>query len=171
MAGINCVDATVLYGGTTVLDRSLLRDVRPVAGLRAADFDDRIGPLMAELGIHDPEQPADRLSGGQLGRLALASVLLAQPEILLLDEPTNDLDTDGLQRLEKYVTESPAGIGWSATTARSSPPPSTGSSSWTSSPAPRRSTTAAGTAMSPNGPRAGPRRSARRRTMPTSTGG
>ncbi|MBL7257221.1 ABC-F family ATP-binding cassette domain-containing protein [Paractinoplanes lichenicola] len=76
----------------------------------AADFDDRIGPLMTDLGILDPEQPADRLSGGQLGRLALASVLLAQPEILLLDEPTNDLDTDGLHRLETYVTESPAGI-------------------------------------------------------------
>ncbi len=49
-------------------------------------------------------------SGGQKARLALAAVLLAQPDILLLDEPTNDLDADGLARLEAHVHRSRAGI-------------------------------------------------------------
>jgi ATPase subunit of ABC transporter with duplicated ATPase domains len=75
--------------------------------LGAADLTERAHDVAADLGL-DLERPAR--SGGQKARLALAAVLLAQPDILLLDEPTNDLDADGLARLEDHVKRSRAGI-------------------------------------------------------------
>ena len=45
------------------------------------------------------------LSGGQAARAGLASLLLSRYDVFLLDEPTNDLDLDGLERLERFVSE------------------------------------------------------------------
>jgi ATPase subunit of ABC transporter with duplicated ATPase domains len=50
------------------------------------------------------------LSGGEAARVALAALLLARFDVLLLDEPTNDLDIDGLDRLERFVTSTPAAL-------------------------------------------------------------
>jgi ATPase subunit of ABC transporter with duplicated ATPase domains len=74
--------------------------------LGAADLDVRAPAVLADLGL-PPDRLADpvlSLSGGQLARLALASVLLARFDVLLLDEPTNDLDLAGLARLEEFLT-------------------------------------------------------------------
>jgi ATPase subunit of ABC transporter with duplicated ATPase domains len=80
--------------------------------LGGADFDERAPEVIADLGLPDDllHRGAAALSGGQKARLALAAVLLAQPDLLLLDEPTNDLDDDGLRRLEERVLAVPAGI-------------------------------------------------------------
>jgi ATPase subunit of ABC transporter with duplicated ATPase domains len=80
--------------------------------LGGADFDERAGAVIADLGLPDDllHRGAAALSGGQKARLALAAVLLAQPDLLLLDEPTNDLDDEGLRRLEERVLTVPAGI-------------------------------------------------------------
>ncbi|MGO4584697.1 ABC-F family ATP-binding cassette domain-containing protein [Arthrobacter sp. 2RAF6] len=70
----------------------------------AADLEDRIPAVLAELGLESgPEALMTGLSGGQAARVALAALLLSRFDVVLLDEPTNDLDLDGLARLESFV--------------------------------------------------------------------
>ncbi|MFG2287334.1 ABC-F family ATP-binding cassette domain-containing protein [Streptomyces sp. NPDC048595] len=73
--------------------------------LGAADLDERAEETAAQLGLSvGLDQPMTTLSGGQAARASLASLLLSRYDVFLLDEPTNDLDLDGLQRLESFVT-------------------------------------------------------------------
>ena len=62
--------------------------------------------LLTELGIYDPDQPVDQLSGGMRKKAALARVLAAQPNLLILDEPTNHLDIATVEWLEQYILSS-----------------------------------------------------------------
>jgi ATP-binding cassette subfamily F protein 3 len=61
--------------------------------------------ILAALGLGDlpADMPAANLSGGQKTRLALAGVLISNPQLLILDEPTNHLDLDMLEWLEAYL--------------------------------------------------------------------
>ncbi|MDL4774896.1 ABC-F family ATP-binding cassette domain-containing protein [Actinomadura xylanilytica] len=78
--------------------------------LGGADLEDRAGEVAADLGLAvDLRQPMTALSGGQAARAGLASLLLSRYDVFLLDEPTNDLDLDGLDRLERFVTGLRAG--------------------------------------------------------------
>src|SRR5918994_5588555 len=70
----------------------------------AADLEDRIAPVLADLGVAvGSDALMTALSGGQAARVALAALLLSRFDVVLLDEPTNDLDLDGLARLEAFV--------------------------------------------------------------------
>ena len=74
--------------------------------LGGADFDARMDSVLADVGLAiDLDQSVATLSGGQAGRLGLASLLLARFDVFLLDEPTNNLDLAGLARLERLVRE------------------------------------------------------------------
>ncbi|MFI5755182.1 ABC-F family ATP-binding cassette domain-containing protein [Streptomyces sp. NPDC051569] len=79
-------------------------------GLGGADLDERAEEVAASLGLTvGLDQPMTSLSGGQAARAGLASLLLSRYDIFLLDEPTNDLDLDGLDRLESFVSGLRAG--------------------------------------------------------------
>ncbi|WDM13387.1 ABC-F family ATP-binding cassette domain-containing protein [Streptomyces lavenduligriseus] len=79
-------------------------------GLGGADLDERAEEVADSLGLAvDLDQPMTALSGGQAARAGLASLLLSRYDVFLLDEPTNDLDLDGLERLERFVTGLRAG--------------------------------------------------------------
>jgi len=74
--------------------------------LNAWDYESQAKQVLGALGIEDLEQIIKTLSGGQKRRVALAQVLLSQPDFMILDEPTNHLDLDMIEWLEQYLIKS-----------------------------------------------------------------
>lgn len=74
--------------------------------LQAWDAEVRVKQILSTLKLNDVEQLISSLSGGQAKRLALAKVLIEEPDFLILDEPTNHLDFDMVEWLENYLSAS-----------------------------------------------------------------
>lgn len=62
--------------------------------------------ILSQLKVSYLDSPAAELSGGQLKRVALAKVLIDEPDLLILDEPTNHLDLETVEWLEEYLDRS-----------------------------------------------------------------
>ena len=74
--------------------------------LKAWDYEQRAKQILNRLKITDFNQKVDELSGGQLKRVALANVLITEPDLFILDEPTNHLDLEMTEWLEEYLSRS-----------------------------------------------------------------
>ncbi|MBW8331671.1 MAG: ABC-F family ATP-binding cassette domain-containing protein [Prolixibacteraceae bacterium] len=69
----------------------------------AWDYEVKVKQILTQLKITDYDQPISELSGGQKKRVALANVLINEPDVLMLDEPTNHLDLEMIEWLENYL--------------------------------------------------------------------
>ncbi|MDX2135564.1 MAG: ABC-F family ATP-binding cassette domain-containing protein [Saprospiraceae bacterium] len=72
---------------------------------QAWSYESTVTEMLYRFGLEDMEADVNRMSGGQQKRLALAKVLLEDPDFLILDEPTNHLDVEMIEWLEEYLQQ------------------------------------------------------------------
>jgi ABC transport system ATP-binding/permease protein len=74
--------------------------------LKAWDYETKIKEVLSKLNIHHLSQNIDELSGGQRKRVALAKLIIDEPQLIIMDEPTNHLDLDMIEWMEGYLQRS-----------------------------------------------------------------
>ena len=88
-----------------VIDEKLLNKLMDeLSSENAWEYEYEIKTILGRLGIQNLEQRISTLSGGQRKRLALAKLLIDDPDVYILDEPTNHLDIETIEWLESYLT-------------------------------------------------------------------
>lgn len=95
-------EQALLSGNHSRLDEAMVL----MDALKAWDYELRAKQILSKLKIEDLSQKVEHLSGGQLKRIALANVLISEPELLILDEPTNHLDLEMIEWFEDYLIRS-----------------------------------------------------------------
>ncbi|GAA4407659.1 ABC-F family ATP-binding cassette domain-containing protein [Nibrella viscosa] len=99
LEAIRAYEHALAHNDTAALERTMA----DMEKLQAWDYEAQIRQILGQLGIQDVEQPVATLSGGQRKRVALARVLIQNPDLLILDEPTNHLDLEAIEWLENYL--------------------------------------------------------------------
>ncbi len=85
-------------------DMQLEEANRKMDELKAWDIEARAKEVLGKLQLHDLSRKMAELSGGQRKRVALAAMLIREPDLMLLDEPTNHLDVDMIEWLEGWLS-------------------------------------------------------------------
>jgi ATP-binding cassette subfamily F protein uup len=85
--------------------KAIEKVMEEMSGVDAWEYEYKIKTILGRLDIHHLNQNINTLSGGQKKRLALAKLLIEDPDIYILDEPTNHLDIDTIEWLEKLLTD------------------------------------------------------------------
>lgn len=99
MEALESGDNAAIAAATHVMDES-----------NAWTYQDSLRQLLTQLQITDLSQPIAQLSGGQRKRVALARLILSDPQLIILDEPTNHLDISTVEWLENWLARSRATI-------------------------------------------------------------
>ncbi len=86
-------------------ENALQRSVSRMDELQAWDVEARMKEILNKLRLTDYSKKTGEMSGGQKKRLALAKILIDQPDFLILDEPTNHLDLEMIEWLEEYLQQ------------------------------------------------------------------
>ncbi|WP_158825719.1 ABC-F family ATP-binding cassette domain-containing protein [Mucilaginibacter lacusdianchii] len=86
-------------------EKAIEKVTEELSAINAWEYEYKIKNILGRLDIHNLQQHIDTLSGGQKKRLALAKLLIEDPDVYVLDEPTNHLDIDTIEWLEKLLTE------------------------------------------------------------------
>lgn len=94
------------HGDAQEIDRLTAK----MESLNAWDYETRIKQILTMLKITDFDEQISHLSGGEVKRVALANILLTEPDLLILDEPTNHLDLDMIEWLERYLQQTTMSI-------------------------------------------------------------
>ena len=85
---------------------AVIAAIQAMDNAAAWDYEERFKQVLTMLKIDDFDQRIEQLSGGQVKRVALAKILINEPQMLILDEPTNHLDIDMIEWLENYLKRS-----------------------------------------------------------------
>ncbi|MCU0428630.1 MAG: ABC-F family ATP-binding cassette domain-containing protein [Cytophagaceae bacterium] len=85
-------------------EKKLTAAIERMEALQAWDYEQRVKQIISFLAIGGLEQEVSTLSGGQRKRLALARILIENPDLIILDEPTNHLDLETIEWLENILS-------------------------------------------------------------------
>jgi ATP-binding cassette subfamily F protein uup len=86
-----------------IVDERLTHSIEELERLNAWDIESSVKTILSKLNLHDLKKIGNTLSGGQKKRVALAKILIDEPDFLIFDEPTNHLDPEMIEWLEEYL--------------------------------------------------------------------